>query len=166
MALAPALREAVRALDPAQAVARIRTLEEVTRRSVAQPRFRTALVGFFGLLAVGLAAIGLYGVLSYSVARRAREIGIRMALGARAGQVVGLVLAQGLGLAALGVGIGIAAALALTRVLARFLFDVTPTDSATFAGTAVLLAAVALLACWLPARRAARVNPIEALRTE
>ena len=166
MALAPALREAVRALDPAQAVARIRTLEEVTRRSVAQPRFRTALVGFFGLLAVGLAAIGLYGVLSYSVARRAREIGIRMALGARAGQVVGLVLAQGLGLAALGVGIGIAAALALTRVLARFLFDVTPTDPATFAGTAVLLAAVALLACWLPARRAARVDPIEALRTE
>ncbi|MFN2632864.1 MAG: ABC transporter permease [Thermoanaerobaculia bacterium] len=165
-ALGPRVREEVAALDPAQAVAAVRTLDDVTRRSVAQPRFRAALVGFFGVLALALSAIGLYGVLSYGVSRRRREIGIRMALGAGSGRVVRMVLSQGLVLAGIGLSAGAVAAFATTRLLSSFLFGVSPTDPLTFAGAGVVLLAVAAIACYLPARRAARIDPGIALRQE
>jgi len=124
------------------------------------------LLTLFGGLALLLAAGGIYGVLAYSVTQRQREIGIRMALGAQPHTVVSLMIGQGLRLALVGAVIGIAAALALTRVVRSLLYAVTPTDPLTFAAVTVLLLLVALLACWLPARRAARVDPVVALRSE
>jgi putative ABC transport system permease protein len=124
------------------------------------------LLGAFSLLALLLAVVGIYGVLAYSVAQRTHEIGIRMALGAEAGDVLRMVLRRTLALAATGIAIGAAAALAATRVLAKFLFEVKPSDPATFVTVAALLAGVAVLASWVPARRAARVDPVEALRYE
>ncbi len=166
LAVAPRLREEVRALDPAQAVAAVRPLDEVTGRSIAQPRFRAALAGSFGVLALSLAAIGLYGVLSYGVSRRRREIGIRMALGAGEGQVVRLVVSRGLLLAGIGLAAGALAALAATRLLSSFLFGVSTTDPGAFLGTSALLIGVAALARYLPARRAARIDPGAALRQD
>ncbi len=164
--LAAAVRREVRAMDPEQPVVGIVTIEELLAESVAQPRFRTLLLGLFGGLALLLAAVGVYGVMAYSVARRTQEIGIRMALGAGRREVVRLVLRRGLRLAVLGIAVGLAGALAATRVLATLLFGITPTDAPTFAATALLLLAVAVLACLMPALRAARVDPLVALRYE
>ena len=162
--LAPAIREAVRATDAGQAVAAVRPLADVVAGSVAQPRLRASLVGAFGAIALALAAIGLYGLLSYSVARRTREIGVRMALGARASEVLRLFVSEGLTLGLAGVLVGLAGALALSRALSGFLFAVDPADPAALGGASALLLAVAAAACALPALRAARTDPREALR--
>jgi ABC-type antimicrobial peptide transport system permease subunit len=124
------------------------------------------MLGIAAAVALLLGAVGIYGVISYVVSQRTREIGVRVALGARAGDVSGLVLRHGLALAATGAVIGLVAAAALTRLMSSLLFGVRPVDPVTFAGVAVLLVAIALLACWLPARRAMRIDPIEALRWE
>lgn len=164
--LAGAVRAAVRELDKEQPVAKLQTMQTVIGESVAQPRFRTILLGSFGALAVVLAAIGLYGVLAHTVAQRSREIGIRMALGARTQDVLVLVLRQGMTLVLIGIAVGLAGALALARLLSGLLFGITPTDPVTFTVVPLLLGAVALAACWLPARRATKVDPMEALRCE
>src|ERR1700733_10878366 len=163
-ALGGALREQIRAIDSALPVAAIRPMAEVIGSSTAQPRFRTTLLSLFGAAALLLAAIGIYGVLAYTVARQTREIGIRMALGANPGKVLRLVLGRGLRLAAAGTVIGVLAALLLTQLLNSLLFGVSATDPLTFAAVAGLLLGVALLACYVPARRAMRVDPMVALR--
>ena len=133
--------------------------------SMSQPRFSMLLLGSFGA-ALLLASIGMYGVISYTVAQRTQEIGIRMALGAERRNVFGMVLGQGARLASLGIGIGLIAAFGATRLMASFLYGVQPTDPFTFAVVSLLLVGIALLACYLPARRATRVDPIVALRYE
>jgi putative ABC transport system permease protein len=164
--LAPAIREQIWELDKDIPIANLATMDQLLAESVAQPRFRTLLLGIFAALALVLASVGIYGVISYSVTQRTHEIGIRMALGARARDVMTLVIRQGMALAFIGVGIGLAASLALTRLMESLLFEVSTTDEATFAGVAALLIAVAVLACWIPARRASRVDPMAALRNE
>ncbi|HUK31826.1 MAG TPA: ABC transporter permease [Candidatus Acidoferrum sp.] len=167
--LLPTARQAVQQVDPEQPIAYPGTLEEYLNNSVALPRFRTLLLGVFAALAVILALIGLYGVMSYSVTQQTREVGIRMALGAQNGQIYRLFVGRGMGLVTLGVALGAAGALALTKLMASFasfLFLVKPNDPATFCGVTVLFAAVAALACWIPARRASRVDPLVALRYE
>jgi putative ABC transport system permease protein len=164
--LVAAVTDQVRSMDPDQPVFSVRTMEEVRAASVAGRRFSMALLAGFAGLALVMAAVGLYGVISYSVAQRTHEIGIRMALGAKAGDVLRLVVRQGLGLVGMGVAAGLVAAYALTRFLEGMLFGVSPTDPATFAGIAALLVGVALLASYVPARRAARVDPMVALRHE
>ena len=161
-----AVSRVVRQLDPDLPLADVATMEELIADSVSQPRFHSLLILIFASVALLLAAVGLYGVLAYSVAQRTREIGIRMALGAAHGDILRLVVGQGLGLVALGLLIGLGTALGLTRFLSSFLFGVTPTDPVTYAGVALLLAAVALAASYIPARRAMRVDPMVALRYE
>jgi ABC-type antimicrobial peptide transport system permease subunit len=163
--VAPA-REALAAMDPDVPLFRARTMDDIAAASIARPRFLTTLLGIFATVAAILAAIGLYGVIAYAVGERTREIGIRVALGASNADVLGLVLRGGLALAAMGVAIGLAGSVATTRLLRSLLFGVGPFDVATFALTAALVLAVALLATWLPARRAARLDPVEALRVE
>jgi predicted lysophospholipase L1 biosynthesis ABC-type transport system permease subunit len=138
----------------------------ILSNSVASQRFSMILLGGFALLALILASVGIYGVVSYLVAQRTNEIGIRMALGAQRGDVLKMIVGQGAKMALLGVAFGIAAALALTRLMSGMLFGVTPTDPLTFFAVAALLVAVALLACYIPARRASRVDPVVALRYE
>ncbi len=164
--LAATIRGVVSSLDKDQPVYEVRTMEERVSESVAEPRFRTGLLMLFGLIALVLAAVGIYGVMSCSIAQRTREIGVRMALGAQPVDVLKLVVGQGMRLTILGLGVGLAGAFALTRVLASQLYEVRATDPTAFAGVAFLLAVVALLACYLPARRAARVDPLVALRYE
>ncbi len=166
LTLANAIRNEILALNPNQPVLNLRTLEQVVRESFADRRLMLILLGFFAEAALLLAAIGLYGVMAYTVSQRTREIGIRMALGAQHGDVLLQVMRQGLKLTILGVAVGLVGAFALMRVLSHLLFGVTPRDPVTFAGVALLLMAVALFACWLPARCAAKVDPMEALRCE
>ena len=164
--LVPVLRRILADIDPNLPLDDVATMEQRVSASVAQPRFYTWLMGFFSVLALFLAAVGIYGVLSYAVTQRQREIGVRMALGAARGDVLRLVLSQGLALTVTGVAIGVAGALAVTRFLRTLLFGVTPTDPVTFVAIPVLLLIVALAACWVPARRATRVDPMVALRYE
>jgi putative ABC transport system permease protein len=161
-----ALRNALAAIDPNQPLVKVRTMEENMATSVAQPRFRTWLIGIFAGIALLLAAVGVYGVMSYSVTQRTNEIGVRVTLGARPRQIYRIIVGEGLRFALLGVGFGLAAALALTRLMQSFLFGVSAYDPATFAGVAILLILVALAASFFPARRATRVDPMVALRYE
>jgi putative ABC transport system permease protein len=162
--LGPSIREIVRETDPDQPVANIRTLSDVISASVAQPRFRTLLLGFFAAIALTLAAIGIYGLLAHGVAQRANEFGVRMALGASPADVLRLVLRQGATLAFAGVGIGLVAAIAAVRALNAVLFEISPWDPLAWIVSAGTLLAVSLLASWIPARRALRVDPVIALR--
>jgi predicted lysophospholipase L1 biosynthesis ABC-type transport system permease subunit len=163
--LLPVLRGLVTELEPAAAL-EVATLESKLAASVAQPRFAAATLLCFALVALALAATGLYGVLSYNVSQRRRELGVRAALGASRGDLVRLVLRQGLAVTAAGLLLGVAGAAALSRLLERLLFGVTPLDAVAFALAPAVLVPVALAACLLPARRAAGVEPSEALRSE
>jgi putative ABC transport system permease protein len=162
--LASSVRGVIRSMEP-QAPIEIRTLDEVVGNTIARPRAMSILVGVFALVALALAAVGVYGVMAYSVRQRTQEIGIRMALGASATSVCRLVLGQALRLVAIGVAVGLVAAGLLTRVLERLLYEVGPLDPWTFGGTAVVLLAVATIASYVPARRGMRMAPVDALRT-
>jgi len=166
MALLPAVRHVVQELDAQQPVTNPTTLEDVLSESVALPRWRTALLGVFAALALVLALVGLYGVMSYTVSQQTQEIGVRMAMGAQRGDVHRLVLSRGMWLVGAGVAIGLAGAFWITRFLAAFLFGVTPHDPATLLAATLLFAAVSAAACWLPASRATRVDPLAALHYE
>jgi len=166
LALAPALRDRVRRLDPDLPLEQVRTMREVLGATVAEPRFNATLVSLFAGAALLLAAVGIYGVLSYTVTQRTGEIGVRMALGAGRGRVLRLVVGQCAGVALLGVALGTAGALGLARVLTSLLYGVSAHDPLVFAGVAALLAGVALAAAYLPARRASRIEPAIALRYE
>jgi putative ABC transport system permease protein len=161
-----AVKSAIWAVAKDQPISRIGTLEEVLAESLARRRLYMILLGFFSCAALLLAAIGIYGVVSYSVSRRIHEMGIRLAIGAEPKNILWLVLGQGAGVALAGIAIGIAAAMALTRWLSSLLFEVQPTDPQTFVGVAVLLLLVALATSYIPARRATRVDPLFALRYE
>jgi putative ABC transport system permease protein len=160
------VRREVIALDKALPVTGVRTMEEWMGASLAGRRFNTLLISLFAALALILAVVGLYGVISYTVAECTREIGVRMALGAQTGDVLRLVIGQGMTLTLVGIGIGLLASFGLTRLMKDMLFEVGPTDPLTFAAIAVLLIAAALMACYIPARRATKVDPMVALRTE
>jgi putative ABC transport system permease protein len=164
--IVPAVRRAIREVNPGQLIYNTRTLDELIGKSVAPRRFNMLLLGGFAFIALVMAAMGIFGVMSLAVAQRTHEIGVRMALGAQTRDVLKLVVEQGAKMAAAGVGIGLLASLALTRLLKSLLFGVSATDPVTFAAVAVLLAGVALLACYVPARRTARVDPTVALRYE
>ncbi|HXM13473.1 MAG TPA: ABC transporter permease [Terriglobales bacterium] len=166
MSLAAEVRRQVMQVDPEQAVSNIATMDQVLSDSIVSRRFSATLLGILAGLGLLLAAIGVYGVISYGVSQRTREIGIRIALGAKRKDVLSLVVAQGMKLLLLGVGAGIVSALLLTPALSSLLFGVSPSDPVTFAGSAIFLAAVALFACYIPARRAAKVDPMVALRSE
>jgi predicted permease len=160
------LPSVVRAVDPSVRVRDLRTMSDMMNRSVQQERLIAQLGGFFSVFALALACLGVYGVLSFAVVQRTREIGVRMALGAQRRDVVSLVVNQGLKLVLVGSVIGLGAALAATRLVSSLLYGVTPTDPVTFAGVSILLVLVAVLASWLPAKRATKVDPMEALRYE
>jgi putative ABC transport system permease protein len=164
--LAEAIRRETKAVIPNLPPPLIRTMDDLVFETVAQPRLQTGLLSLFAGIALALAAVGLYGVLAYLVTQRTREIGVRIALGAQKRNVLSLVIGQGMKLALAGVVVGVVVALALTRVLTSLLYGVKPTDPVTFVGVSILLVAIALIACWLPARRAAKVDPMEALRYE
>ena len=141
-------------------------MEERIYTSVAEPRFYAALLGIFAAIALLLAAVGIYSVLAYAVSQRTREIGIRMALGANRGKIRSVVVSQGMLLTLIGITVGLAEAFALTRYLESMLYGLTPLDTTTFLSTALILILTALVACYVPARRATRVNPLEVLRHE
>jgi putative ABC transport system permease protein len=164
--LAGAVRGQLNDLDASLPLADVRLMDDVLERAQARPRFLTLLLTLFSAVALAIATVGIYGVVSYSVARRTKEFGLRMVLGAQGGDVLGLVMKQGAGMVAVGLVAGLVTALALTRLMASLLFGVAPTDLATFASVTVLLATVALAACYVPARRATRVDPIQTLRYE
>jgi ABC-type antimicrobial peptide transport system permease subunit len=167
--LAPAIMREIHSLDPEAAVGDVRTMDDVLWRSVAQPRFNTLLLTSLALVAMALAVIGVYGVISYAVSQREREIGIRMALGADRVDVLKLVVKHGMKLTLIAVSVGLVISFALARLLSGWLgwlYQVKPTDPVTFIGVSLLLSAVALLACYIPARRATKLDPMETLRRE
>jgi predicted lysophospholipase L1 biosynthesis ABC-type transport system permease subunit len=164
--LAGAVRGQIAALNKDQAVFNVRTMEQIVSQSVAPRRFSMLLLAVFAVVALALAIIGIYGMLSYAVAQRTREIGLRMTLGAQRTDVMRLVIGHGMKLAIAGVVLGLIASFALTRTMKNLLFGVSATDPITFVSITVLLAVVAFVACWIPARRATKVDPIVALRYE
>jgi putative ABC transport system permease protein len=166
MNLVNAIRQEVWAIDRNVPITSVRTMDQILATVTVQPLFNTILLGTFAAVALLLAAVGIYGVLSYTVTQRTHEIGIRMALGARSRDVLKLVVSQGMRLALLGVALGLAASFGLTRLMSKLLFGVGATDPLTFVGIALLLMSVALVACYIPARRATRVDPLAALRHE
>ena len=165
-ALTSAIRDAIASIDKDQPIFGIATMQQLVRNSVSTRRITLILLGLFSALALVLAAIGIYGVISYSVAQRTHEIGIRMALGAPRAGVLRMILAQGAKIAGAGVVIGMVASFGLTRLMANLLFSVSAADPLTFAAVAMLLMLVALIACYIPAQRALRVDPVIALRYE
>ena len=165
-ALTGSIRNVLGQIDPGVPLTRVKMFEDYIARSLARPRFNALLLSIFAGVALLLTAIGIYGVMAYSVAQRRQEIGIRMALGAQKGDVLRLVVGGGMRLTALGVLIGVSGAFALTRLLGNLLYGVGSFDPITFGGVAILLGAIALLACWIPAQRAAGLNPLVALREE
>ncbi|HLK62517.1 MAG TPA: FtsX-like permease family protein, partial [Bryobacteraceae bacterium] len=160
------VRQKLHELDAELPMSNIRSMDEWISNNAAQPRLNTVLLGIFASVALLIAAIGIFGVLTYSVNQRTREIGVRMALGAQRGDVLRLVVREGMVVAVAGIGAGLTGALGLSKVLATLLFGVDAHDPATFIGVAAILLAVALISCLLPARRATRVDPIVALRYE
>ena len=164
--MSAAIRDQARALDPSEPIYQVVTMNERLSDSFAPRRFQMLLFGAFAALALAIAAVGIYGVVSYVVSRRTHEIGIRMALGATPRDALKMVIRQGMLLALIGVGLGLAGALALTRVMKGLLFNMSATDPATFVGVALLLVAVALIASYIPARRATKVDPLQSLRQE
>ncbi|HEU4390430.1 MAG TPA: FtsX-like permease family protein, partial [Blastocatellia bacterium] len=164
--IAPLVRLAVQAMDSDQPVASVRTMDDWVYSAAAAPRYRTTLLALFATMALVLAAVGIYGVVSYTVSQRTHEVGVRVALGARRSDVLKLIVGRGMALVAAGVAAGIAAGFGLTRLMSAFLFGVSPSDPLTFAAVAVSLLAVALVACYVPALRATRVDPMKALRFE
>ncbi len=166
LSVTAAVRNEIRKLDPDLPVTQVATMEQRLSKAISQPRFRTNLIALFAVVALILACVGIYGVISYSVSQRTHEIGIRMALGARTGDVLRMVVRQAIGLAVIGVALGLAASYALTSLMSTLLFGVKPTDPPTFIATAVLLGITALVASYLPARRATKINPLVALRYE
>jgi putative ABC transport system permease protein len=166
LALAAAVRREAQALDDAAPVFGVGAAEQTLSRTVAQPRFNLILLGLFAVVALLLASVGIYGVLANAVRQRTHEMGVRLALGARPGAVFRLVIRQGMALAGVGIGIGLSGAFALTRYLESLLYEVKPADPLTFGGVTLLLLGVALLACWIPARRATKVDPMIALRCD
>jgi putative ABC transport system permease protein len=164
--LVAAVKSQIWSVDPQQPIASVATMEQVLANSVAPRRFNMLLIVIFAGVALALAAVGIYGVISYTVSQRTHEIGIRVAMGARGSDVLTLVIGQGMTLALTGVGLGLAAALVLTQLMSSLLFGVSPTDAPTFVIIAILLTGVALVACIVPARRATRVDPMVALRYE
>ena len=166
MSIAGGVIELLHGIDPNQPAARVRSLEQVRAESVAAPRLTTNLLGLFALLALAIAATGIGGVMALAVGQRRHEIGVRMAIGARPGEILRMILGQGMTLSLIGVVLGLFGALWLTRLLQQLLFEVTPTDPLTYVGVAAVLGLAALVACYVPARRAARVDPLIALRTE
>ena len=165
-AIAPAVLREIRSLEPNQPVSNVRTMNQVMSEWVARSRFNTLLLGLFAGLATLLSAVGIFGVMNYSVTLRTREIGLRLAVGAQPRQVLLLILKQGFWLTIVGVILGLGAAFALTRLLSGLLFGVAAVDLTTFATISLLLVFVSLLACYLPARRAMRIDPLSALRYE
>jgi putative ABC transport system permease protein len=165
-ALAPSLRAAVRSLDPTLPVSAVQTMPEIVSQANSRARFQTWLLAVFAAAAALLAAVGIYGVMSYAVSKRAREIGVRMALGAKPSEVLRRIVGQGMTVAAAGAVAGIAAALMLTRLMRSLLYGVPPTDLVTYAAVAAGLLVIALVASYVPARRAARIDPAAALRAE
>jgi len=164
--VAPALRDAVRTLDPDLPIGQLRTLDDLLAQSIGPQRFSARLLGTFAASALFLAVIGLYGALAYAVGQRTFEIGVRMALGARSGNVLWMFLREGLGLALAGAAAGLAGALVLTRLMTAMLFGIEPTDPVTLTLTPLILMAVAVLASLIPARRATRIDAVRALRGE
>ncbi|HEV8149481.1 MAG TPA: ABC transporter permease [Gemmatimonadales bacterium] len=164
--LLPAVRGTLRGLDPELPIYQVQTLEQAVERSLWRQRLQSQVIGLFAGLALVLATIGIYGVISYAVAQRTREMGVRMALGASAGRIVGLVVRQGMLLTLGGIGLGLLGAITLTRVLGKLLYEVRATDLATFVFMPIVLGATAVVASWLPARRAAKVDPLVAMRAE
>jgi putative ABC transport system permease protein len=164
--MASAVQAQVTAVDKDQPVSNIQSMEQIISVSISQQRFSMLLLGIFAAVALVLAAVGIYGVMSYTVSQRTSEIGIRVALGASRSDVLRLVVGEGMRLALIGMGFGLAGALAVTRLMAAMLFGISATDPITFAAIALLLGGVALLACYLPARRAMKVDPMIALRYE
>jgi putative ABC transport system permease protein len=165
-AIASSIRSSVNELDASVPIFQLKTMSDVVGDSLVRPRFLSLLLGSFSVIALLLAAVGIYGVMAYSVSQRTQEIGVRVALGATTRNVLSMVIGQGLKLTVVGLAVGLTGSFLLSRVMASLLFEISPTDPLTFAMVGIGLAAVALLACFVPARRAAKVDPMVALRYE